>query len=199
MIAHALPSLVIPTTLLFALVCPRPSARACSFEANVPHTIDLAEIGVDTAGPSAIAEVRAQIIRGRGDDCGAATSCDDLGRVELVVTPGGDDRTPAESLGYRLVLVDGRLPRGASLPSEPVRLANGRLRIVWIDGASDDQESLSFTLSLIPIDLAGNEGPPTEVRVRDAGAGCNAGRVELPAWVLAALLVLHARRRSLQR
>lgn len=200
MIPHPTPWSIVAAALLVALLRAPPSARACSFAVNEAHALDLAEVGLDTQAPAAIAEVRTQIIRGRGDDCGAASSCDDLGRVELVVTAGGDDRTPAGSLGYRLVLVDGRLPRGASLPSEPARLSEGRLRIIWIDGASDDQESVSFTLSLIPIDLAGNEGPATTVRVRDAGSGCSAGRVELPVWVLAALALLYARRRrSAQR
>jgi len=143
--------------------------------------------------------VRAQIIRGRADDCGAASSCDDLGRVELVVTPGADDRTPSEALGYRLMLIEGRLPRGASLPAEPVRLSEGRLRIVWIDGASDDQESLSFTLSLTPIDLAGLEGPPTTVRVRDPGSGCAVGGAEVPLWLVLALALPRALRRDRRR
>jgi len=184
---------------LLLLAAPRPEARACSFPAPEPHTLDLAEVGVDVAAPGPIAAIKTQIIRGRGADCGAASSCDDLGRVELTVTPGSDDRTPTDRLGYRLVLVDGRLPTGASLPSEPVRLFSGRLLVLWLDGATDDQEAVSFTLALIPVDLAGNEGPAFEVRVRDPGSGCQGGHVELPLWLMLALLTLHARRRRTSR
>jgi hypothetical protein len=52
---------------------------------------------------------------------GCPASEDRLGWVKLTFVPPADDNTPAEQMGYRIVLVEGALPSGMQLPNDPVR------------------------------------------------------------------------------
>ena len=182
-VAAAFPTLVTPV-------------HACSLAGNQAHTVDPQAQATDASPPSAPVVTIQTIQRGKGPEgCGQAVfSCDDLGWIILQVS-ATDEQTAAGSLGYRIELVSGSLPSGLSLPATAVRPAtSGGLLLSWIDGRSDDQEALGFVLSIRAVDLAGNEGPPTSVEVRDPGSGgCSlAGRriAASPGTLVAALLVM---------
>lgn len=167
------------------LVAPRPAA-ACSFAAPAAHEVDPA--ADDTVAPGAPTESAVdQLVRGRGPDCDAAgicssTSCDDIGTLVLSWASGGDDQTPDAALGVRVTVVEGTAPAGlwplddAVVPDTP-----GGLVLHWIDGASDDQEALSFVLELTALDAAGNESAPARVTVEaPATVGAAPGDPALP-------------------
>jgi hypothetical protein len=147
-------------------------AEACSPPYNVPHELDAAEQAVDTSAPSAIGGLAVDVQRGAGprsDGCFGGsqmtTSCDDTGFVTLTFAPATDDRTPADRMGYEVLVTSGDAP----FALEGAVRSDGRIVFVWSDGATDDQEALDFTLAVTPIDLAGNRGPTSEARVTDAG------------------------------
>lgn len=83
------------------------------------------------------------------------------GGISLYLT-GTDDRTPSDSLRYRLRFVDGDLPHGFTLSHRATRVNDGRIRLSWSDGKSWTQEPFSFRLAATAIDLAGNEGAPSD-------------------------------------
>jgi hypothetical protein len=189
-----------------ACLAPAMPARACSLPANPAHTID--PQAQDASLPSAPVATVQLIHRGKGPEqrgCAqSASSCDDLGWI-IVQVSATDDQTAAGSLGYRVELASGSLPAGLSLPTTAVRPATSNgLTFVWIDGSSDDQEALAFVLSIRAVDLAGNEGPPTSVAVRDPGSGgCSLGGTSplasLGAVVAPLLVVAWLLRRTRQR
>ena len=122
-------------------------------------------------------------------------STDDLGWVTLTVTPPEDDRTPADKMGYLITLVDGTIPDGMTMPSEPWRTTGGTLTLSWVDGATDNHDSFSFTLAITPMDLAGNEGPAFQLTVsdKDGDAGCQSSFAPtryLPSLLLFLFLLL---------
>jgi hypothetical protein len=88
--------------------------------------------------------------------------------------------TPVDRIGYRFTLVAGAFPAGFTLPSETIVLlvSAGEMWLHWEDGATDDQESIDFTLQIIAVDAAGNESAPQTLRIRDDQGGCRiaAGR-----------------------
>jgi hypothetical protein len=183
-------------------------AEACSLRSNQPLVLDPQAQASDSAPPSVPTAAVESITSGKGpvrdsSGCGeSASSCDDLGRISLTVS-ATDDQTAAASLGFQVELVAGNLPAGLTLPTGAVLLLGQYLFLHWIDGASDDQEAISFSLAIRAVDLAGNVGPPVTVQVSDPGSGgCSvaARRVgwSWPASVLAVLLAarLLRRRRS---
>lgn len=110
-----------------------------------------------------------------------------------------DDRTDAEHMGYRVEVVAGHAPSDPTWPTGPVRALGGTLYFHWVDGGSDDQEAVDFTLRIRAVDLAGNEGPPSDVRIRDDGssAGCRvAGAGVDLSWSFVAALLFCLRRRA---
>jgi|GEM_PF-3748752 len=103
-------------------------AEACSVGENVPFEVDLAEAAVDHEAPDAIPAIEVIVGRGEGPDrsgCfgSGVSSCDDMGSLELAITPPDDDRTASTDLAYRVTLVEG---------SPPGRLGEeGQLVGVW--------------------------------------------------------------------
>lgn len=154
-------------------------SRACDFGAPGRHTVDPAEAAVDSAPPSAIGSPTFTVRRGAAasDGCGTqGDSCDDIGTITVHFPPATDDRTDAASMGYRVEVVRGAMPPDPTWPDSPVRTTDGRtIYFHWIDGDTDDQELIDVTLAISAVDRAGNEGPPTELRIRDAGSseGCS--------------------------
>ena len=159
------------------------------------------------APPEASSELDFSIKRGQGPkDAGcwgiSASSCDDLGFLEIRFTPPLDDNTPAESMGYRVTWKSGQLPNGMLAPPYSTVFApDGLIRLYWDDGATDEQEPLDFTITLTAIDAAGNEGPPSKpLHIRDAGShppsGCGISHATRSsfAWVACALWLLWRRR-----
>ncbi len=192
------PTVFFLASLLGALLHPT-SVRACSFAGPTAHTIDPALQASDHVPPVWPSPPRAQVVqRGRGpqqNGCGgSASSCDDFGII-TITTLATDDTTAPGRVGYRLSLAGGALPAGLSLPPDAVEPnADGSLALVWGDGATDTQDSFSFTLDIVAIDAAGNESAPQVLVIEDGargGACALAGRPRAWGWVdLGALLVL---------
>jgi MYXO-CTERM domain-containing protein len=137
--------------------------------------------------------------RGKAPGC-TGGSCDDIGTVRITVAPT-DDRTPPLGMGYRMRVISGPPPAGLNVPTDDVRASEGTwLFLSWGDGAEDDQEPFSFTLSIEPVDLAGHVGEARLVMVSDPGSGGCAvaggpGEALWPAVVLAWLVGTRRRRR----
>jgi hypothetical protein len=193
--------------LLGALVTKR--AQACSVAGLTEHPIDPSS--TDDVPPAAVEKVSIDIMRGHGPEssgCNGShseTSCDDLGIVGLRVTPPEDDSTPGDQLGFVITLTAGKLPGDVVLPPNAVRGFQGSLPLVWIDGASDEQEPIDFTVTLSAVDEAGNVGPPSNpIRIQDPGSseGCGTASSGLGSWwpgAIVMLLALHAVRRLSRR
>jgi hypothetical protein len=100
-------------------------------------------------------------------------------------------------MGYVVTLVEGALPAGLTLPQGAVRSMGGMIYLHWVDGDSDDQEALAFTVMVAAVDLAGNTGPGTTISIRDAGSGGGCSLIAtrtLSAWPVATFgLILLAR------
>jgi hypothetical protein len=113
-----------------------------------------------------------------------------------------DDATAVERMGYRFTLVAGALPAGFTLPTGTVvvLISSGMMWLHWDDGATDDQESLDFTLQIVAVDAAGNESAPQTLRIRDDQGGCHIAAGHGPTnvgivFILCALLAAKLRRR----
>jgi hypothetical protein len=153
-------------------------ADACSVGGNVELTMQQTGIG-DPPGP--IGEVTYTTHRGVGprrSGCSGGemgTSCDDMGSVILHFKPAADPDSDAQSVGYRLLFA-GVLPSGLDVPVRPI-VSDGELFLHFVDGATDEQEKIDFSLTITPVDANGNEGPKSPlVHVTDAGrdtGGCS--------------------------
>jgi hypothetical protein len=114
-----------------------------------------------------------------------------------------DDVSPASGIGYRFNVVAGAIPSGFTLPVGPTKIyvEDGEIWFSWDDGATDDQEDIDFTLSVVALDTAGNESAPQMVTVSDhPGFGCaiarrRSGRDALACLVVAAVILAARRRR----
>jgi len=154
-------------------------ARACSLAGDTPAVIDLT-VDNGTVPPSAPSHISTEISRGVGPEtsgCGtqSASSCDGIGSISLRLSPSTDDRTPAEKLGYRTILVAGTPPWGSAVSDVAVLMRGETLGFHWIDDADDDQEAFDFTVVIVAVDAAGNESDPSEeIRIRHGGRdpGC---------------------------
>lgn len=144
------------------------------------------------------------VTRGRGPRrsflTSSVTSCDDLGSIQIAVARPAGDPDDETTVGYRLETIDGSLPDGLALWDDAGPLLGPDLSLTWNDGAEDDQDPFDVTLAVFPVDGAGNEGEPTEVRLTDDGVplpnGCStvpgsAGGLAGLVWVAVCL-----RRRS---
>jgi hypothetical protein len=181
--------------LVFAMAVP--VASACKPGSLPLHVIDAQAQVSDTTPPGPVTVTVSEISRGKGPDTNwascsqSASSCDDIGTVTLQVS-AEDDQSPPDKLGYQLQLADGQLPSGLTLPTDAVRTLAGALYLYWNDGASDDQEAISFSLAIRAVDLAGHLGPASTVVIHDPGSGgCSlpARRPNAP-WPLVAVTIL---------
>ena len=154
-------------TALFLLAAP---AFGCSIAGPQEFLID--DTLVDDQAPARPELVDVEINRGQGPRkkglVSMSTSCDDIGFISIELEPTG------EELGYYLDLVDGDLPDGMDGLPEVAWTGPG-FTLTWIDEATDDQDAFAFTLSLTPVDRAGNLGDPLEVDIEDDAAtkGCS--------------------------
>jgi len=193
------------TALIIAIVAgaasiPAP-ARACSSAGPTPHVVDPAMQATDQMPPTLPPPGAPRITRGKGAQgvgCTAsASSCDDIGSIVIPVR-ATDDNTPPAQIGFRMSVEDGSLPSGLTLPSGAVKPWGDVLVLNWVDGASDDQEPIDFTLRVVAIDLAGNESAPQTVRVSNDPGGCTIAPARRPysalAFVATAVSLLATRR-----
>lgn len=134
-----------------------------------------------TSPPAAPMLAEVSVRRGVGPEgagCGqqVSSSCDDIGFIGIRLTPSADDLTPATGIGYKAFLVAGSPPGGLRNLGETVLLASDNTWMFhWIDGNTDSQEAIDFTLVFVAVDAAGNESEPSmEIRIQHGGdeAGC---------------------------
>ncbi len=153
------------------------------------------------------------------------TSCDDVGSIALSFAAAWDDRSPAadsdiqQGVGYGVRVTGGSLPDGLLIDAEPMAAfideGVASLGFVWGDDPTDRQEAFDFTLEIVAIDLAGNEGDGVLVDVADGGydgpegcatneeeseggpspSGCSSVPGRPFAWALLASVALVLRRR----
>ena len=202
---YAIPVFVLGTA--FAVVAIERASQACSYGTPQPLVLDPQAQASDTTPPSVPVAKVDSIRRGRGPttnaDCSQSeSSCDDTGSIDIALT-STDEQTATDKMGYQVQVVAGHLPDGLALPTGPVLLMGGHLYLHWIDGATDDQEAVSFTLAIRAVDLAGNTSPPANVEVSDGGSGCSrvgrrlgSSRAEMVALALMAARCLHRFRRA---
>ncbi len=177
-------------------------AAACSLRQLAPHVTD--DALADDVPPEPAEDVSVMVFRGRPPEsvgCGEAreSSCDAFGRVTLVLNePATDDQTDAEQMGYLVELSSGVAPRGLSLPETAVRTQDGTLELNFEDDSTEGQEVIAFSLTLTPVDEAGNVGPASDpIRVYDPGSaeGCRTARsaASLDAALLLGLIAVARR------
>ena len=186
-----------------ALVCAlRADARACSVAAPRLHVVDPSMQAADQTAPTLPPLTVQQIRRGKGPEGCSRGTCDGNGSIDFT-TPATDDVTAPTSIGYRFTLEAGSLPQGFTLPTEALEPSGDTIYLLWADGATDDQDSLDFTLRVVAIDLAGNESAPQSVRVFDDRGGCAVARAgsghPVQGWIVLMLLVAVAVRRRQSR
>lgn len=171
---------------------------ACSMVGPDPFAVDSAI--EDDLPPAPPVRVGVDLQRGVGPRRSGlfgreTTSCDDIGGVWIEVARPAGDPDPADEVGYRLEQLDGTLPDGLEVPSGPWR--GPTLSLTWIDDATDDQEPFAFTLAIVPVDRAGNEGPALELELADDGSvpgGCASAPWAGGLGWLAPLALLRRRR-----
>lgn len=178
-------------------------AWCCEIAAPSRLVIDPAEQGVDVTPPGQVVTVAPALKRGVGPSRSGctgetATSCDDLGRLTLHIVPPADDRTAPEQLGYLVRVVAGTPPSGLTFPEQALVQYAWGLDFAWIDGATDDQEPIDFSIELVAVDRAGNAGPPSAaVRIVDSrdDGGCRVARgSDAQSFVLVILALFGLRR-----
>ena len=186
-------------------------ARACSF-GFPPYALDPAEAGVDTQRPATPVVSDVSVKRGtgpRGNGCHAtASSCDDIGVITLHVA-ATDDRTPPGDMGFAVSVASGDAPADLSPLGQSVAVgADGTLTLIWLDGATNDQEEISWELTVRAVDKAGNiSAGAATVSVYSGSTGCSIspGRrlprsvepivVLVVAWLTAAFVLRRRRGR----
>ena len=124
----------------------------------------------DTTAPGDLAALSYTLTRSGNDD---ESSCGDLAILTLNVEPPEEEQTPVEQLGYAIDAES--VPEGLILPDGPVRANEGSLTFAWLDDSNGGHGIVAFTLAVGAVDLAGNVGPPSEIRVYDGGdtEACN--------------------------
>ncbi len=168
--------------LLAAAILVAPTAAwPCDTVPVDPYEIDPAEVGIDTASPTAAVVQSVRVVRavqpllpGRGvDSCGDGDGIRWFGEARLLLRPSTDDRTAADRIGYRVEFDGPHLPALYDTSGGIQVLGwDDSVALVWEE--RDDDDRIDFRVRLTPLDRAGNEGPATEVHVRDEGVGCAA-------------------------
>lgn len=184
---------------LVALATPA-DVHACSEAMPPEYWIDQSLVGVDVEPPSAVGIDRVEVSRRRvpmADDkipvftCGSGSARN--GGVHIRIRASEDDHAHSSDIGYRAEVVGGKAPRG--LVREPI-VTDWRTVVVRFEDRDDD-DVIDFRMRLIPVDTAGNEGPPSETfRVHDEGVGCSAATGPATPLALLALFALLPRRRA---
>lgn len=155
-------SLGLPLAGLVLLGAAEP-ASTCIFVPQRLHRVDAALQQSDRVAPPPPVVVAVDAFRRNGLTCTSTScvqnSCGNTGTVRIELAPSADDRTPAEELGYRLLVVRGRLPSTLS-SSIGVTLAGGHP--LFLRPGFDELPALDVTLAAVAVDAAGNESEPTQ-------------------------------------
>jgi hypothetical protein len=145
------------------LVAPRPLG-ACSLASNDDHHLDPA-FSTDKTAPGAVEANVFDLVHheddGDGGGCGThVASCGSFGSLTIDVS-ATDDTAPAEKIGYRLRMIGGDAPRGLNLPMQDVRPFGSQLQLYF----DVDDYDFEFQLEISAVDLNGNVGAPTVLRI----------------------------------
>jgi hypothetical protein len=150
---------------LSALYIAAPRVSACSIALIPPFEVDPNLRLIDSMPPTPFTDIAAMTLRVasthcEGDTC-SASSCGDLGALELTFMAPRDDQTPTTQLGYRVVSLGGTMP-------ESMRTVIAKVQPLWIEGrlsielGFDQVTQLNGDLALIAVDRAGNESAQSE-------------------------------------
>lgn len=144
------------------------------------HELDANEVKLDKTPPGQVGISQVAITRGHQTPAGVSQEDSDVGSASLYLVVPTDNRTAAQSMGYRIRVVGGCVPMRLELPSGDVRaidLNDGRsfLVLYWTDVPPPAHEPIQFQVAVAAVDLAGNVGADTVVDV-GAPAGCPAGQ-----------------------
>jgi hypothetical protein len=156
-----------------------PSANACSLVVE-QHELDENEVGVDTGAPSVTVEsidIREGVPEQRSG-CWTKSfgGCDGIGWVRVRIAEVSDDRTPVESMGYRLIIEGDTGDTGLSEGESTTFRANddGEFFLHFIDSDKESEGDWNFTVRVVAVDLAGNESEPTSARrLEQSSKGCS--------------------------
>lgn len=147
------------------------------------------------AAPARVEDVTVAVQRGtaRAGGCfgQTSTSCDDIGTVGFYFRPPTDADSPPEDLGYAIRVVRGDARDIVVEGTFKARVDGDEaaLEFSWVDGATDEQESISFTVQIQAVDADGNRGPESEpIAVADSGgSGCDIGGSRSSSMPISAL------------
>lgn len=170
-------------------------AIACDTPIRPRYQLDEALVGVDLQPPTATGIEAVEVTRRLvplADDEIPITSCgtgsDKEAAVTVWIRRSEDNYAAPEQIGYRVEIVSGNAPRGLARTPQVVEYGN---RLVLPFDDRDDDDVIDFRMRLVPVDTAGNEGPPSEVvHVRHEGVGCSAAGGGAAPLGLLALLAL---------
>jgi hypothetical protein len=166
-------------------------AKACSPLGNPAHITAPAMQGLDTQPPT-LEPIPAPALTRRlteGDGCISQSECTDPGGYLTLRVQATDDMSEPQQIGYRVSITGGTLPVGLQVPSNPIAASPPNAIVLhWFEG--DELEAIDFTLSIVPVDLAGNEGAPQAVHIHDPGdgGGCGIGarrHANFATWLMA--------------
>jgi hypothetical protein len=83
-----------------------------------------------------------------------------------MVTPGSDNETTADKLGYQFECVDGTMPEGLTISPTCYSLPpTEELYLTWDDGVTWTQDKFCFRVAVRAIDQAGNESARSNVLI----------------------------------
>lgn len=135
-------------------------AVACTRVAPRTLAIDSTLATSDVTPPTAPGTVEATLSRRLGTQCSNGqcieSSCGDTAGLTLTFPVSVDD-SGADSIGYKLVAVDGQLPPALHM-REPILAPTGSLRL---DVAFDDAPTIDTQAQLVAVDAAGNTSAPS--------------------------------------
>lgn len=144
-------------------------AWACTIKSS-PDTFVINQ-AVAATGPMAPQSTKVQVRRskyagpGKGD-------CGDVGSIQLDFELAGT--TWPDTMGIRLRVLNGDLPRRMILPDVPLKVTNGSLSFAFSD---DPAQPMDVTLQATTVDSTGNESSPISIHVVSAGnrseGGCS--------------------------
>lgn len=165
--------------LAFTTVLAHRPAYACNYVPPKEHTVDPSEIGLDLESPGQLVLSRVVVNR---DPTRNGLSCWD-GIAWIEVEEPTDNRTPPDAIGVLFEVVDGDPPDlYSNFYPGPIVLHRGAstklgVSLPWSEPepVGDDWSPIRFTVRIIPLDAAGNRGPPTDVVIADPPIDDGAG------------------------
>ncbi len=163
--------------LLMALVGSVSSqAIACTVMPAPSQFYTDAAFATSGTAPSVPIVSSARLRRANCEPTSGCVDCSCMGSVTLQVQTEEGQPWPSD-VGLRVRVVKGSLPTGIAIPDHALTVGQGT---VVFSGGDNAKQPLDFTLSLVAVDLAGQESQPAEVHLTDRGCdddgGCSIGQ-----------------------